>query len=160
MKSIRFENAAWRPKVALNTFLTLIMHKRRFLLWVSRHPMLQLVLMLAFWLAGEALVRALSLPLPGALVGLAAVLLLLATRRLSAPGLRRGAQWLLGDMLLFFVPAVLAVLEHREFLGLIGLKILCLIVLSTALVMVVTASVVDACCHWRECRDVAEPALR
>ena len=49
-----------------------IMRQRRFLLWVSRHPMLQLVLMLAFWPAGEALVRALSLPLPGALVGLAA----------------------------------------------------------------------------------------
>ena len=136
------------------------MHKRRFLLWVSRHPMLQLGLMLGFWLAGEALVRALSLPLPGALVGLAAVLLLLATRRLSAAGLRRGAQWLLADMLLFFVPAVLAVLDHREFLGLMGLKILCVIVLSTALVMLVTASVVDACCRWRERHAVAEPALR
>ncbi|WP_298429981.1 CidA/LrgA family protein [Ottowia sp.] len=136
------------------------MHKHRFLLWVSRHPMLQLGLMLVFWLAGEGLVRALSLPVPGGLVGLAAVLLLLATRRLSATGLRRGAQWLLADMLLFFVPAVLAVLDHREFLGLMGLKILCVIVLSTALVMVVTATVVDACCRWRERHAVAEPALR
>lgn len=136
------------------------MHKHRFLLWVSRHPMLQLGLMLVFWLAGEVLVRALSLPVPGGLVGLAAVLLLLATRRLSATGLRRGAQWLLADMLLFFVPAVLAVLDHREFLGLMGLKILCVIVLSTALVMVVTATVVDACCRWRERHAVAEPSLR
>ena len=136
------------------------MHKRRFLLWVSRHPMLQLGLMVGFWLAGEGLVRLLSLPVPGGLVGLAAVLLLLVTRSLSATGLRRGAQWLLADMLLFFVPAVLAVLDHREFLGLMGLKILCVIVLSTALVMVVTATVVDACCRWRERHAVAEPALR
>lgn len=136
------------------------MHKRRFLLWVSRHPMLQLGLMVGFWLAGEGLVRMLSLPVPGGLVGLGAVLLLLATRSLSATGLRRGAQWLLADMLLFFVPAVLAVLDHREFLGLMGLKILCVIVLSTALVMLVTASVVDACCRWRERHAVAEPALR
>lgn len=136
------------------------MHKRRFLLWVSRHPMLQLGLMVGFWLAGEGLVRMLSLPVPGGLVGLGAVLLLLVTRSLSATGLRRGAQWLLADMLLFFVPAVLAVLDHREFLGLMGLKILCVIVLSTALVMLVTASVVDACCRWRERHAVAEPALR
>ena len=91
---------------------------------------------------------------------LGAVLLLLVTRSLSATGLRRGAQWLLAGLLLFFVPAVLAVLDHREFLGLMGLKILCVIVLSTALVMLVTASVVDAWCRWRERHGVAEPALR
>jgi holin-like protein len=46
-------------------------------------------------------------------------------------------------MLLFFVPAVLAVMDHREFLGLLGLKILSVILLGTVVVMSVTALVVD-----------------
>lgn len=67
------------------------------------------------------------------------LLLLLMSRRLTALAMRQGAQWLLADMLLFFVPAVLAVLDRREFLGLIGLKILFVVIFSTAAVMLVKA---------------------
>jgi holin-like protein len=52
-------------------------------------------------------------------------------------------------MLLFFIPSVLALLEHHELLGFLGLKILFVIVLSTTAVMLVTAVVVDYCYHWR-----------
>ena len=57
------------------------------------------------------------------------------------------AEWLLADMLLFFVPAALAVLNHPEFLGLTGLKILFVILASTVAVMVTTALVVDGACR-------------
>jgi holin-like protein len=46
-------------------------------------------------------------------------------------------------MPLFFVPAVLAVLDHRELLGAVGLKIVATILGSTFAVMVVTALTVD-----------------
>ena len=77
------------------------------------------------------------------------MLVLLARRRLSAVSMRRGAEWLLADMLLFFVPAVLAVLNYPEFLGLTGLKILFVILASTIAVMVTTAFVVDRAYRWR-----------
>jgi len=133
------------------------MRKHKPLLLMHRTPLLQLGMVAACWLAGEAVVRSLGIRLPGGIVGLAMLLLLLMSRRLSAPAMRRGAQWLL-DMLLFFVPAVLAVLDHREFLGLVGLKILFVIVLSTAAVMLVTAFAVDRCYRWREAHAAARIA--
>ncbi|MNL56483.1 holin-like protein [compost metagenome] len=62
--------------------------------------------------------------------------------------MQRGASWLLGEMLLFFVPAVMSLLDHREFLGLLGLKLLVVILLGTALVMAGTALTIDLCYRW------------
>jgi holin-like protein len=104
---------------------------------------LQLGLVVLFWLAGEALVRLLHLSVPGGLIGLLLVLVLLSTRTLKVAAVKRGADWLLAQMLVFFVPAVLAVLDHREFFGLVGLKILFVIVMSTIAVMAATALVVE-----------------
>lgn len=115
---------------------------------LDRSVVLQVGAIVAFWLAGEAIVRASSIPVPGAVVGLALLFVLVATRRVSESSVRRGAQWFLADMLLFFVPAVLAVLDHREFVGLLGLKLLFVILASTAAVMLVTALVVDRSFRW------------
>jgi len=123
--------------------------------FIQRSVWLQLGVVLACWLAGEALVRAVALPLPGPIAGLAILLLLLGRRRLSAVSLRRGANWLIADMLLFFVPAVLAVLNHPEFLGLTGVKILFVILASTVAVMVTTALVVDGAYRWRAAHGFA-----
>lgn len=100
-----------------------------------------------FWLLGEGVTRISGLPVPGGIVGLALVLLLLASGRLKAISLRRGADWLLAEMLLFFVPAVLAVLDHREFLGVLGLKLLAVVLTGTLFVMGTTAVAVDLCCR-------------
>jgi holin-like protein len=113
--------------------------------FVHRNDPLQLALVLAFWLAGQAMVRLTRLPVPGGVLGMLVVLLLLATRRLSILSIRRGAEWLISDMVLFFVPAVLAVLDHREFLGVVGLKVFAVIVGSTLAVMGVTGLTVDLC---------------
>ncbi|WP_454622051.1 CidA/LrgA family protein [Bradyrhizobium cenepequi] len=117
--------------------------------FIHRSTLLQAGIVLAFWLVGEVLVRILAIPVPGAIPGLALLLLFLTSRRLSVVSIRRGAEWFLADMLLFFVPAVLAVIDHREFLGLVGLKILFVILLSTTAVMLMTAFAVDRCYRWR-----------
>ena len=109
----------------------------------------QIALLAAFWLAGEAVVRLTGLPLPGGIVGLALLLGLLATRRVSLLSLRRGASWFLAEMLLFFVPAVLAVLNYPQLLGVLGLKILIVILGGTVAVMAVTAMTVELSSRWR-----------
>lgn len=115
-----------------------------------RHSaILQAAVVIAVWLLGEAAVRLIHLPFPGALIGLGLMIVLLATRRMKLANIERGAKLLLADLLLFFVPAVLVVLNHREFLGLTGLKILAVILTSTATVMLVTAFAVDRCYRWR-----------
>jgi holin-like protein len=117
--------------------------------FVHRSGPLQVGLVLAFWFAGQGIVRLTGLPVPGGVVGMLAVLLLFATRWLSVLSMRRGAEWLIGDMVLFFVPAVLAVLDHRELLGLVGLKVLGVILFSTIAVLGVTGLTVNLCFRRR-----------
>ena len=117
---------------------------------LHRSRILQMLVLIGFWLVGEAVVRLSGLPLPGGIVGMALVLALLASGRLQGASMRRGAQWFLAEMLLFFVPAVLAILDHGELLGLTGLKILAVILIGTVTVMGSTALSVDLCHRWRD----------
>lgn len=112
---------------------------------VRRSRLLQIALLCGLWLAGNAVSDAAHLPIPGGIVGMLMALALLASRRLSLFMLQRGADWLIADMLLFFVPAVLAVTAHHELFGLLGLKVLMVIVVGTSSVMAVTAFTVDLC---------------
>ncbi len=112
---------------------------------VRSNRLLQIGLVLAFWVLGDKVSRWSGLPIPGGIVGLALVLILFASGAVRHTSLLRGANWFLAEMLLFFVPAVLAILDHREFLGLLGLKVLAVIACSTALVMGVTALVIELC---------------
>ena len=111
--------------------------------------LLQSALLVVLWLAGEGLVRVTRLPLPGGVVGLLAALLLLASGRLRTACLFRGARWFAAHMTLFFVPALLAVIDHRELVSVLGLNVLLVIVASTATVMCVTGLVVELCCRGR-----------
>jgi holin-like protein len=111
---------------------------------------LQVGLMIGFWLVGEFLVRLTNLPIPGGVAGMFVVLALLLSGRLDVAVVKRGAELLLAEMLLFFIPAVLIVLNHQEFFGWIGLKILAIILCGTFTVMAVTALTIDIWCHWAE----------
>ncbi|MBB3612883.1 CidA/LrgA family protein [Rhizobium sp. BK602] len=114
---------------------------------LRNHPTLnrlaQILLLLVFWRAGEAIVRIVHLPIPGAIAGMLLVLALLASGKLSMTSMKQGAEWFLAEMLLFFVPAVLAVLDHGEFVGIVGLKVLAVIFVGTIIVMGVTAVAID-----------------
>ncbi len=115
-------------------------------LWRSRF--LQIGLIIAFWALGTAIVKWLHLPVPGGIVGLVLVLVLLASGWMRLRAIRRGAYWLLGELLLFFAPAMLVVLDHHEFVGLVGLKIMAVILVGTILVMAGTALTVDLFLRW------------
>ena len=114
----------------------------------QRSRWLQIVALIVVWWLSELLVRALELPLPGGIIGMAIVLMLLISGRVPTTWVSRGTTGLLDHMVLFFVPAVMALLDHRELLSMVGLKVFVVIAVSTVAVMVVTAIVVDICFHW------------
>ncbi|WP_198670192.1 CidA/LrgA family protein [Dyella sp. C9] len=123
--------------------------------WLAWHrPLLarwaQVALIVLFWFACDQLVRRLHLPVPGSVLALALLLVLLLAGVVPAVGLRRGADWLLAEMLLFFIPAVMAVWEHLPLLRQDGLRILLVILLGTVLVMGTTALLVDLMFRWRQ----------
>ncbi|QRG09769.1 CidA/LrgA family protein [Xanthobacter dioxanivorans] len=116
---------------------------------LHRSIILQIAILAGFWAIGEAAVRLSGLPLPGGIVGMAVVLTLLTSGHIRPAAVRRGAGWLIAEMLLFFVPAVMAILDHGEMLGLLGLKVVAVILAGTVMVMGGTALAVDLCYRWR-----------
>ena len=109
---------------------------------IAPAALLQVGVLILFWMAGDRLVRAAGLPFPGSIAGFALLLLLLATRVLPERWIVPGADWLLARMLVLFVPALLAILDYPQLLGWTGLKVLFVIVTGSAVVMAVTARVV------------------
>ncbi len=128
-------------------------------LFVHRSRLVQIGLILCFWGLGEGVARLTGLPVPGGIIGMLLLLSLIASGRISLSSTRRGANWFLAEMLLFFVPACLAVLAHHELFGVLGLKVLFVILAGTLTVMLTTALVVELFYRWTQAHDAARTTL-
>ncbi len=93
--------------------------------------------------AGGLLTRALRLPIPGAVAGMALLLLGFRLRVLRPGWFDPGAGFLLRHMLLFFVPAAVGVVQYPELLGAEGVRVLAVVAASTTLVMAATGLAVE-----------------
>lgn len=103
----------------------------------------QVLLYAGLFIFAQYLVQWLYLPLPANLVGMMLLLGLILCRVIPLSWVRAGAHWLLAEMLLFFVPAVVAVVNYAQLLMVEGWRIFLVIGLSTLLVLGTTAWVVD-----------------
>lgn len=109
----------------------------------------ELAVLLALFLLGGQLAAWLGWPIPGGVMGLAMLLLAFACGLVKPATLQLGAGWLMAEMLLFFIPALMSLLDYGVLLRNEGWRILLVIALSTLLVMVVTAGTVELVCRWR-----------
>ncbi|MBS1230059.1 MAG: hypothetical protein H6R17_3336 [Proteobacteria bacterium] len=107
----------------------------------------QVALIALLWLGADTLSRRFLPFVPSSLLGLGLALVGMACGILRRDWLAAGADWLIGEMLLFFVPAVVAIVQYAEIIRSHGLAILVVILLSTVCVMVSTAVAVDIA--WR-----------
>ena len=103
----------------------------------------QVALYAVLFLIADRLVRQFHLPLPANIVGMLMLLALILLRILPLSWVRAGSRWLLAEMLLFFVPAVVAVVNYTQLLLVDGWRIFAVIALSTLMVLGATAWVVD-----------------
>ena len=103
----------------------------------------QVFLYAGLFIVAQYLVQWLHLPLPANLVGMILMLALIVCRVVPLSWVRAGARWLLAEMLLFFVPAVVAVVNYAQLLMVEGWRIFAVIALSTLMVLGATAWVVD-----------------
>lgn len=103
----------------------------------------QVLLYAGLFIFAQYLVSWLHLPLPANLVGMALMLALIVCRVIPLNWVRAGARWLLAEMLLFFVPAVVAVVNYAQLLLMDGWRIFAVIAISTLMVLGATAWVVD-----------------
>jgi holin-like protein len=114
----------------------------------------ELSILLAIYLFGCQLANWWHWPIPGGVIGLALLLLAFAFGWVKPAALQLGAGLLLAEMLLFFIPALMSLLDYGTLLRTEGWRIMLVIGVSTLLVMVVTAFTVELACRWKMRHDL------
>ncbi|MGI4860098.1 MAG: CidA/LrgA family protein [Janthinobacterium lividum] len=103
----------------------------------------QVSALVSLWFVSDAVVRWLHLPLPAGVVGLMLLLGLLLSGRFAPRWIKSGADWMLSEMLLFFVPAAVAIIQYGHLIENDGVRLALVVVPGTLLVMCATALAVE-----------------
>lgn len=109
----------------------------------------QILLVFAVWAVAEWLRRISGFPLSSGILGLLLMLALLFGRVLKVEMVAAGSKWLLGELVFFFIPIMVSVLQYRQLLAAQGWRIVLTIVVGTALVMISTALTLHYCNRLR-----------
>ena len=104
-----------------------------------------LTLLLVFQLVGEVIARALALPIPGPVIGMALLFLALLIRGGPGEDLRLTSGQLLQHLSLLFVPAGVGIMVHLHRVADEWLPLLLSLLISTVATLVVTALVMKLC---------------
>ncbi|MGI2175834.1 CidA/LrgA family protein [Shewanella ulleungensis] len=81
--------------------------------------------------------------IPGSVIGLGLLLLLLSCRWVPEKVVNKGSAWLIGDLLLFFIPPVVAMTKYQLILESYGVELIVCMLLASISVLLGTAFVVD-----------------
>lgn len=98
-----------------------------------------LIKLLAFQLAGEAIVFLLSIPIPGAVVGMALLFAYLAARGREDADLDTFTSALLRHLSLFFIPAAVGIMAHLDRIAQEWVALALALLVSTAASVAATA---------------------
>lgn len=108
---------------------------------------LQVLGLIAAWYAADCAAAWLHLPFSGGVVGLLAMVALLLSGALRPATVENGADWLLSNMLLFFIPLVVSVVQFTDLLKSEGLRLFAAIGLGFVSVLLATAFTVEWVCR-------------
>lgn len=100
-----------------------------------RAAALQIAIILAIWAVASLLQQMLHLPVASGILGFFILLFLLEVQWLRLEEVGTGADLLLGELLVFFIPPVVGVIQYQELLMASGWKIIAVIAASTFMVM-------------------------
>lgn len=91
----------------------------------------------------QILANKIQSPIPGSVIGLGILLLLLAFKLLPETSVNLGSGWLIGDLLLFFIPPVVAVIKYQDLLEHYGVVLIGSMLVASSCVLLGTAFTVD-----------------
>ncbi|MBK4997932.1 CidA/LrgA family protein [Pseudomonas sp. S31] len=89
----------------------------------------------------------LDLPVSGGILGLAMLVVLLLTGLVKPRWIEGGAELILANMLLYFIPLVVSVVQYKDLFETVGIKLFVAIGTGFLAVMLVTALVVEGVCQ-------------
>lgn len=104
---------------------------------------LQLFVVFFVYLASEGIAALLPFTFPASVMGMVILLVLLLTKVLKPAQLKESSDFLLGNMLLFFIPTCVSVITYADVLFRNFWSIVLISVLTTPLVFFVTGQVVQ-----------------
>ncbi|WP_260631669.1 CidA/LrgA family protein [Neobacillus niacini] len=104
---------------------------------------LQVLFIHVFLFLGAALKEIIPLPIPASMFGLILLFLVLYLKIVKLEWVEKGAKWLMAELLLFFVPSAVGIVNYDDILSLQGAEIVLLIGVSTVIVLGMTALVAE-----------------
>ena len=113
----------------------------------------ELAVLLGLYLLGCQIAAWLAWPIPGGVIGMALLLLAFAFGWVKPAALQLGAGLLMAEMLLFFIPALMSLLDYGALLRDDGWRILLVNGACTLMVMLVTAFTVELAVRLRRSHE-------
>jgi holin-like protein len=112
------------------------------------YTILQVLLLIVIWFACDRAAAWLHLPFSGGVVGLLLMVALLLAGVVRPSVVDHGAEWLLSNMLLFFVPLIVSVVQFTSLLEREGLRLFAAIGIGFTSVLLATALTVEWVCRF------------
>lgn len=98
----------------------------------------QILIITTFLLIGNAIHSYAHLPIPGSVIGLVLLFLALYLRIIPLKLVDVGAELLTAELLLFFIPSAVGIMNYPDLFGIVGIKLIIIIFISTVFVMMGT----------------------
>ena len=95
----------------------------------------QIVLLSGIFYLSERTVRAIGVPVPGALLGMALLFFALQYKIVRLEWVEDGADLLIRDLLLFFIPPAVGIMQYTNLFGAIGSKLIGAVAISILIVL-------------------------
>ena len=111
---------------------------------------LQILFIHIFLFLGSAVKAIVPIPIPAAMVGLLLLFLSLLLGIVKLEWVEQGGNWLLAELLLFFIPSAVGIVNYEEMLSWQGFISVLLIGLSTFIVIGSTAFIAEKLNNWKE----------
>lgn len=110
----------------------------------------QFLILLAINFAGVLLQNLFHLPLPGTILGMLIFFALLWSKVLKVESIEKVCDFLILNMIVFFLPPAVELLEYMTLLKTGFFRILLLLIITTVITMVVTGKTVEFCIRKME----------
>lgn len=109
----------------------------------SSHLLIQVAFLCVLAFAAQYLAELMAIPIPSSVIGLIFLYILLALKWLPERFVAVGATWLIGELLLFFIPPVIASIHYAPMFEQFGIGLIFTLVLGSFSVLVITGFVID-----------------
>lgn len=105
----------------------------------------QFLILLVINFLGILIQNIFHLPLPGTILGMIILFILLWTKVLKVESIEKVCNFLVLNMIIFFLPPAVELLEYMTLLEKGFFKIIILLIVTTVITMVVTGKTVEFC---------------